>query len=381
MPTDAAGGTPCLGQSIEDDYHVSVWCTLPIRQMACARLLGRPPVSVECVAERSWVIAGPETTIAPRAFFLPDQLPRVTGWEWMDEHPSREMNGGYEVHHAPTRAYLLRRAVLLDGVVYNRRACSHLQPRAHRWPMLRTRVEIGCGALCCTFVGNRYFAPWITDNCTLYPLAAAAGEPTTTRRLPDLHTRAYADAWGMAPRQEDAALFRELVVFDDHGQNSNKRDRFGRLCSTVQSKWPVESRRHPGVFVLRGGTGQRRVLRNEAEIADHLHRHRGFRILDPRSCDLPTLIAQCAGSEVVIGVEGSQLIHGYMHLRPGGAVVTLQPPNRFVSYYKHLADRDGICFGFVVGIPAGEDFVVDAAEVERTLDLLPSPERPPVVIR
>jgi len=42
------------------------------------------------------------------------------------------------------------------------------------------------------------------------------------------------------------------------------------------------------------------------------------------------------------------------------AVLTLQPPGRFVAVFKHLTDRDGQHFGFVVGVPSGDGFVVDA---------------------
>ncbi|MNF13771.1 hypothetical protein D3C80_2157320 [compost metagenome] len=52
-------------------------------------------------------------------------------------------------------------------------------------------------------------------------------------------------------------------------------------------------------------------------------------------------------------------------------MLTLQPPNRFVSYYKYLTDRDSQHFGFVVGMPEGDGFIVDIDEIERTLDLFP----------
>ncbi|MNJ64657.1 hypothetical protein D3C77_606240 [compost metagenome] len=73
-----------------------------------------------------------------------------------------------------------------------------------------------------------------------------------------------------------------------------------------------------------------------------------------------------------MGVEGSQLVHGVNVLQAGGSLLVLQPPNRFVSYYKFLTDRDNQHFGFVVGTPEGDGFTIDIEEVERTLDLLPA---------
>jgi len=56
-------------------------------------------------------------------------------------------------------------------------------------------------------------------------------------------------------------------------------------------------------------------------------------------------------------------------LPEGGALLTLQPPSRFVGLYKHLTGRDNQNFGFVVGHPRDDDFWIDPEEVDRTLDL------------
>ena len=114
------------------------------------------------------------------------------------------------------------------------------------------------------------------------------------------------------------------------------------------------------------------MLRNEREVAERLRDRRGFRILDPATSDVPTIVAACAGARTVIGIEGSQLIHGVNVLPPGGSLFVLQPPDRFVCFFKYLTDRDRQNFGFVVGTPAGAGFTIDPDEVERTLDLFPS---------
>ena len=122
---------------------------------------------------------------------------------------------------------------------------------------------------------------------------------------------------------------------------------------------------------MRGSSGDRRAFLNEAEIADHLATQRGFRIVDPNRADLPTIVETCAGARTVVGVEGSQLMHGVLALETGGSILALQPQDRFVPNYKHLADRDRQHFGFVVAERDGEDYRCDISEIERTLDLLP----------
>jgi len=58
-------------------------------------------------------------------------------------------------------------------------------------------------------------------------------------------------------------------------------------------------------------------------------------------------------------------------MRPGGAFLTLQPPNRFSNPIKNYADALGFGYGFVLGHQSGQDaFRVDLDDMLATLDLL-----------
>jgi Glycosyltransferase 61 len=333
------------------------------------RLTGRQPPPIESVAERSWEISPAVASLSPRAVFLPGQLDRVTGWAFSDGHPGPEMQGGIAVPHAPTLGFILRHAWLVDGRLYKDGACCYLQPRSSRWPQILVEQEIERAAIFCTSAGNRYFGQWLMDDCVTYPLAASEGVPVTTDQPVNLHTLAYEDWLGMKPERVQGAFLREAVIFQDIGQNRDKHRRFRAMSDRLLSH--VEVVPHPGVFILRGTTGDRRCLQNELELAERLRDRRGFRIIDPAKSDVATIVRTCAGARTVVGVEGSGLIHGVLVLRPGGSLLTLQPPNRFVPVFKHLTDRDDQNFGFVVGLPRGGDFWIDPEEVERTLDLLP----------
>ncbi|MBX7083014.1 MAG: glycosyltransferase family 61 protein [Nannocystaceae bacterium] len=344
---------------------------LPLLQMARARLLRRgAPLPVEAHAVRSWQIAPGHTVRVPPAYFLPGQLERVTGWAFMDEHPARQMHGGFEQRHGPTRALLLEDVLLVDGVLYGGEGCTHLSPRRRRVPQLHVDVEIDHAALGCSAHGNQYFGSWMMDDAPRHRLAEAHGVPVVTELDPAEHIRQYSAWLGIRPRRLAGAWLRQLVVFDDVGQNRDKASRAAAIrARLLHCSGPRE--RHPGVFVLRGTAGLRRVLRGERELAEHLARSRGLRILDPLAVDVPTIVATCAGAELVVGVEGSALVHATQLLGPGGKMVVLQPPDRFCAVYKHLADRDAQHFGFVVGTKHGEDFAIPTDEVERTIDLLP----------
>ncbi|POZ99718.1 hypothetical protein C4E44_33575, partial [Pseudomonas sp. MWU12-2312b] len=153
-------------------------------------------------------------------------------------------------------------------------------------------------------------------------------------------------------------------------QNRHKHLRFREMGNKLLSH--VNASSHPGVFILRGDKGELRLLRNELQLAERLRDRRGFRIIDPAKSDVPTIVAACAGARTVVGIEGSHLIHGVNVLQPGGSLLVLQPPNRFLCFFKYLTDRDQQNFGFVVGTEEGNGFSIDADELERTLDLFPA---------
>jgi hypothetical protein len=347
-----------------------MWSLVAIAHILRKRFTRKALRALESVATRSWEIAPGETVTTPRAHYLPDQLERVTGWAFAGEHPRREMEGGLRVHHAPTRGFLLENAWLMDGVLHKDTAVAHLAPRSEMLPPLRAEAEVDRGAVFCTPGGNKYFGQWLMDDCPTYELARSEGVPVTTDQSLNAHAPGYEDWLEMKPSRLRTAFFRELVIFEDVGQNRHKHMRFRKMSEKLASR--VDAKPHPGVFILRGRTGERRLLRNELELARHLQERRGFRVLDPTKADVPTLVKTCAGAKTVMGVEGSGLMHGILVLPPGGSIVALQPPNRFVGLYKHLTDRDHQNFGFVVGKPDDSDFYIDPDEVERTLDLLPA---------
>ena len=174
----------------------------------------------------------------------------------------------------------------------------------------------------------------------------------------------------MSPFRTDAAFLKEAVFFDDDwGNNASKHARFSTLRDRLLAG--LSPTPHPGVFILRRGSGKTRILRNEQAVAEHLRDTRGFRIVDVTTHSVSEILAACAGARVLAGIEGSHLMHGLMVLEPGACLLTLQPPYRFCSVLKLTTDMEGQHYGFVVGTAVEGGFEVDVTEVDRTLDLLP----------
>jgi hypothetical protein len=321
------------------------------------------------VADRTWQLAPVEITISRPAYYLPNQLERVTGTAYTDD-PRREMEGGLESRQGPLYGYLLKNAFLCEGAIYKDSASLWLTPRSSYFPKVRIDQEIDRGSIYSSFEGNAFFGLWLMDDCPTYPLAAQEGTPITTIKPTSPHMLEYEKFLEMYPQRCHSAFLREVVIFDDLSQTKHKRARFRALVGKMLSRTVYAT--HPGVFIMRRNSGKRRILNNELELAEYLHRRRGFKVVDITTENVPEIIAACAGARVVAGVEGSHLVHGIMVLEPGCSVLTLQPPNRFCAVIKQRAtDPDMQNFGFVVGYSEGNGFRIDAEEVERTLDLFP----------
>jgi len=343
-----------------------------------ARAAGSRGPSLDAVAERSWEVAPGNRLVTLPALYLPGQLGRVTGsvygYHWSDdskpESIEHQMAGGVERWQAPTRAWLLKDAWLVDGAIHKGGASHRILPRTSLLPLARVEQEIERAAVYATYDGSLFFGLWLQDDCALYPQACIDGVPLTIAQMPYSHMVAYEQRLGMQPVRAASAFLRGAVVYDDRLQNEDKRRRCEQLRRKLLSA--LDARAHPGVYIVRGSSGKSRRLVNEAELAEHLRTKRGFRIVAVTD-DAATILQACAGARVLAGVEGSHLAHGFTVLEQGAGVLVVQPPDRFSPVLKRAADRDRQRYGFVVALPDGDGFRVDIGEFERTLDLFPAP--------
>jgi len=330
------------------------------------KLLRRPIDDVTSCATDRWTIAPASSVEVRPAKLLPGQLERIRGAEFGTiAQVVRDFRGGFDASQSATVGYRLADALLIDGVLYAGNAVRHLKARSNRLLAHHSPQEIGHATLYESWLGNRWFGNWLSDDCLTYRLAEAEGRPVTSEGTSG-HKLEYERGLDMRPSRAASARFAELIVFDDTSHGDNKRDRANDLRRRLYAD---RAPRHPGVFLLRGQTGARRELTNEHQIAEHLAVRRGFQILDPSSASVEEIVRLCGGAEVVAGVEGSQLVHGLMLMPPDARAMVVQPPTRAVSALKLLTDRQGQDYSLVVGAGTHEAFSADADEIEKTLDL------------
>lgn len=335
-----------------------------VQMLRSAMRLATPDLFTKAV-ER-WVVAPSSMVEVRPAKILPGQLDRIRGTEFASPaEVIRDFSGGFDSLQRETVAYRLNDVVLLNGVLHAGDAARHLRARSHRLPLGLVPRETIRASMYEGWLGNRWFGNWLCEDCLAYRLAEEVGAPLTTSSVFG-HMADYEQALGMEPTRTQAARFSELVLFDDSAHNEHKRARADDLRRRLS---PARVDRHPGVFLLRGASGDRRVLSNERELAERLAVKRGFRIVDPMALTAAEIVAACAGADVVAGVEGSHLVHGLMVMPNDARLFVVQPPDRTVAALKLVTDRQGQDYSFVVGVGTNETFHVDAGEVERTLDI------------
>lgn len=319
-----------------------------------------------------WQIAPETRRYIDRAIFLPGQLERIRDTEFADiDSVVRAFHGDHEWVAGATWGYRLKNVDLFDGVLYSGSAQMHLRVQKYRLPAYLVPRGIAKGALYESWVGNRWFGNWLSDDCLTYRLAERFGSPVTTTMAPAGHIPRYEALLGIAPRRLDQIHFDELVIFEDNHNNDDRKERANDLRNRIIAGTGAKPAEHPGTFLLRGGSGMRRMLVNENAVAERLARTRGFKILDPSNASVEEIVEACATARCVTGVEGSQLVHGLVVMPPDASLLVLQPPTRVVAALKLITDRQGQRYGLVVGEETDhDDFSVNVDEVERTLDLL-----------
>jgi hypothetical protein len=327
---------------------------------------GTPDITAQALDR--WEVAPGTLRHVPPAFFLPGQIERIQGTEFITlEETLKIIKGDFDYWEGPTMAYRLGHVDLVDGVLFGQGTQRHLRSRRSRMPIYWSSREAMCGAMYESWNGNRWFGVWLSEDCLTYRLAESVGLPVTTAPVGELHGPAYERLLGMSHCRIEVMHFDELILFDDMPNNAGKGARaLDRRDRLLKGRIQAEA---PGVFLLRGRSGARRVLHNERDIADRLAQDYGFVVLDPMTSTVDELAAACGQARVIAGVEGSHLLHGMTMMPPEGLLLVIQPPERMVMYLKMLTDRVGQGYAFVVGEGSTDSFTVDWSDIRRTLEM------------
>lgn len=316
-------------------------------------------------------LAPAAVSYSPKMICLPNESDRAIGAEpahSIEAMKALEPDG--EHLHRPTVAYRFDNAVLADGCFYSNWRCGFGGPR-HRRPVIIATADYFVEAQLSTdWASDIYFGHWLCDGLCTELLAIDRGLPGLVYERPvRLHEAGYRKMLEIPVRAVSVARVERLWVVDDRGINSQRGERFRRLRSRVRRSVSERPAAPPYVFITRNGGGMSRQLVNEAVVVEALAK-RGVDVIDPMTMAPKAIAERLAEAKVVIGVEGSHLSHALLAMPEGGAILTIQPPQRLLHHWKIYSDLSEIRYGFVVADPHPDGFTLELDRLQRTFDLL-----------
>lgn len=311
----------------------------------------------------------------PKAIFLESQIEKITGVHEFATSLADEVQGIHasQEEHAATRAYKCRDVCISHNAAFGAKGGIRklTYARASYGPT-RIEREVDLAALCSTQSGNDYFAHFIFDDACLHFLARDFAPPFfSSTKLPRTdHSLSYLDALGIDYVERPSVLVRNLWIFDDVGLNTHRRQRLETMSRLIRSVDDgLKSPAPLGAFIRRGKNGAKRGLVNQFEVEAFLT-SQGFVVVDPDTQSVDEIRACLRNVPVIIGVEGSHLVHGLFNLAPGGVMICIQPAQRFNVIFRYLANALRLQWGFVVAEGSKESFRVSLDELKATLDLV-----------
>lgn len=326
--------------------------------------------SLQEIATKVDEISPPSEVIRTKACFDPGDLSKVTdvGMGTTLDFELQRIQAGVSPHKG-TYAYELRDVTLMDGALYKFRFKHGISYRnqlaSHTGPV---EVVADGGTLAQSWLGSRYFGHWVRDDIPLAWLAKQIGNPTGIHRPLTPQQMAYAEIFEVQFNTlPQVAHLSKITVLSDSHYNQGKIARWKTMRNALAAR--ASGKKFNGVMLLRGASGESRVLLNELEIAQRLERL-GFYIANPATMNIDEFLSEAASADIVVGVEGSQLANGFFCMKEGASMLVLQPPFRFNNIYKDACDAIGARYGFVVGDISADGFTVDADAVERIVERL-----------
>jgi hypothetical protein len=351
---------------------------LPIQAVpylrAVRRLISGHAGNPQTISARTEVLCPEETKEVPAPIYLPGQLDRLTEYNgperWTNATTQAEIASATAttVTYAPTVAYHIENAVLFDGSIYARHyrcpiAEQSLFNSTHDKP-----CHLKVAGLASSYLGTKFFAHWLADDCVLHLMAESVGSPLVVRGSGFSDEIKYQDYFAQVRTPTDRAWIDHLILYQDFSQNSYKRKRIEVLRDRIRARFPRNGQ-ETYVYLRRGRTGSKRLVENEDEIIELLSKH-GFTILDIGSDSLEHILGVLVNAKIAVSIEGSHTVHTVFAMPSKSALLVLQPSDRFSSLAHAMANAVDMRTGFVVGRRKTDGYRFPIDDVVRTIDLL-----------
>jgi len=310
-----------------------------------------------------------ETLSGSPCIALPEQYERITACAFGID-PAQEIAQlkGAPRRIGPTTQYVLDNVVVNDGIIYGRGRYKFFNNNVAFQSDETTCVKYEQAALRSSFVGCHFFGHWLRDDCATHLLASDFGTPVSMPTPPWPDRAGYLEQFGQQCVELRRAHIDRLFLFDDINQTTHKAGRFRTLRARLANNQSPGRTGHI-VYLMRGSGGTQRQILNEEEIINALTR-RGVTVVKAETSNVSQLVSELLGARIIISVEGSQLSHALYTLHDNGAVLVIQPPDRFFNSHFDWARALGMQYSVVVGKKRDQGFFLPVDDLLRTIDLL-----------
>ncbi|MBU3031253.1 glycosyltransferase 61 family protein [Paracoccus marinaquae] len=299
------------------------------------------------------------------------------------EHLSRVVRCGFDIPlsravgiltetrftETPMVFHDLGQTIIIGGIAVTRDKMFWLKPYLPRLAsILANPPEFDRAIIPNSAAGLQFFGHWLGDDCSAYEALRDDPDLMTVQRPARPDARQYEALFDQDWRDDQVVRCRNLVVANDLGFGTGKAGRYRTLRRRLRDRLSTTGNGGGIVYIRRGPSGEQRDIVNAAEFEDRL-RASGVDILTPEDGS-SEFLSRILDASVVISTEGSQACHAIYGLRDGGALLVLQPPDRFYpAPHEWLRITDMRC-GMVIGEARADGFYISPDEVLAMTDRL-----------
>ena len=215
--------------------------------------------------------------------------------------------------------------------------------------------------------GLWYFGHWLRDDCAVYEEVQTEPNLLSMQRphWPDRHVyeTAFRQTWTATPLAHVA----ELTVYRELGFSRDKARRLRLLRARLRAAHPAQGQGKI-VYISRARLGAARTMSN-ADTVESAFAAAGITVVEP-GVDGESLVRTLLDATMIITIEGSQASHGVYTLADGGALLILQPPDRFYNPHHEWTRLLGMRYGITIGQMDETGFRIEPDEVFAMIERL-----------
>jgi Glycosyltransferase 61 len=334
------------------------------------RLFGVPIDLEPHAIEKNMLCAAEPADVMP-AIYLPGHFDRIKSTNTGTDL-SLAYAHAHETHtvHGETVLYNLGEVRMWNGLILQHMR-NFILRRVNSQDHFET-IDLDCALIADTDEGHEYFGHWLRDDTTSSLIGNANMPPIFMQSIKYGHAPEYDKLMDICVLFANNGRVKNLHLLRDFSQNSHRVGRYLTMRQRIQEKLQPKPSRFAGVFVARGAMGAKRNLTNESEVIEHLAK-RGFDIIYPERMTASEIQIRLWDTPMVVCVEGSAHMHALRPMALQGALLHLQPPNRFVDIDKGVFNSIGRQYGFYVCAPdkTPQDFFLDNfSDFDKLIDLM-----------